>query len=90
MEQEYAVRQDAQTVMLYGETLVHHDQWDKARTLVQKALNQGAVDAELMRLAARIESHFGEAAKADAYAQAARAADQSALKHEAVFFTASV
>lgn len=77
MEQEYALRQDARTVYIYARSLNANGQWTEAQTLIQKALDQGAVEGILFQEAARTESHLGDKQKAAAYIKAAERYDQS-------------
>ncbi len=77
MEQEYAMRQDPKTVYMLARSLSANDQWTKAQQVLQKALDQGAVDGLLMQEAARTEAHLGDAQKADAYTKAAERYDRS-------------
>ncbi len=75
MQAESKVRQDAETMNLWARALIMHDKWQEAQQAVQKSLNAGAVDAELMYRAAQIESHLGAESTAAAYRQAAQQHD---------------
>ncbi len=77
MEQEYQMRQDPKTVFVLAQSLSANQQWNKAQEVIQKALNQGAVEGVLLKEAARTEAHLGDTQKAASYSQAAERYDQS-------------
>mgnify|MGYP003715027637 CR=1 FL=1 len=77
MTQEYALRQDPKTVYLFARSLNANHEWGKAQEIIQRALDQGAVEGRLLQEAARTEAHLGDKQKAAAYTRAAQRYDRS-------------
>lgn len=77
MKQEYEIRKDIKTVQAYARALNVNHQFKQAQTILQQALNEGAIDGLLMQEAAYTEEKLGNTQKAKAYQKAASRYDKN-------------